>query len=1000
MASHIAQIRGEGFADYTVRPSGQRDSYSAIVFLEPLSGRNLRAFGYDMFAEPVRRAAMEQASDTGRAALSGKVILVQETDAEVQAGTLMYVPVYRRGAQIDSPEARRAALLGWVYSPFRMNDLMRGILSAWQDEKGKGVDLHIYDGDTAREAALMFDGNASRSTHADPFIVQQKIDLNGRAWLLEFHQPEPVSVTALWPAWLVLLSGFALSGLLFGLLRSLLHTRQNADRIAARLTAELHQHERWLAESEERSKFALDGSGLGVWDWQLGNDTVYFSHFWKAMLGYQDHEIGNDLNEWRSRCHPDDWAATEAAVKAALAGDTPYYDNEHRLRCKDGSYKWIRDRGMVVARDAQGRPLRMIGTHSDISEYRRLMNEREEYFKFFKLSTEPMCIADPFGCFKRVNPAFAQLMNCAEDELIARPFIDFVHPDDREATRREMELQVAERPTLQFENRYVRADGSVLDLAWVAYFDKTEGVTYATARDVTASKLSEARIRRLTQLYAALSHCNSAIVRCTSRRELFAKVCQVVVDDGGMALAWMGTVDEATGSVVSAAQYGSGQPYLDGIEISVRPESPYGHGPTGRAIRENQPVWLERFMENPATAKWHERAAPYGWKSSAALPISCAGKVVGALTFYSQELVEFDAEVRALLLEMAADVSHALDVFDSKERAQKYQETLLEAEHRFRCLVEQSLAGAYIVQNGRFVYVNPRCAELLGYQDPTLLFGHDLLSTVAPKDRAQISTQIRRLITGEQSSFEAVFTVLRMDGSTLDVGANSSAAVYQGRPAMIGLMQDVGNKRIAEEHISRYTRQLEKNFMQTVGLATTLSEMRDPYTVGHERRVAELAVAIGREMGLDKDRLEGLRVGGYLHDVGKMVVPVEILVKPTRLTPYEYALIKEHPKAGYEVLKDVDFPWPVAQIAYQHHERMDGSGYPRGLKGEEIMLEARIAAVADVIESMASHRPYRAGLGIEVALAEIEKGRGSLFDPRVVDVALALFREKGYVLPD
>ena len=145
---------------------------------------------------------------------------------------------------------------------------------------------------------------------------------------------------------------------------------------------------------------------------------------------------------------------------------------------------------------------------------------------------------------------------------------------------------------------------------------------------------------------------------------------------------------------------------------------------------------------------------------------------------------------------------------------------------------------------------------------------------------------------------------------------------------------------------------------------------------------------------------EGLRVGGYLHDVGKMVVPVEILVKPTRLTPYEYALIKEHPKAGYEVLKDVDFPWPVAQIAYQHHERMDGSGYPRGLKGEEIMLEARIAAVADVIESMASHRPYRAGLGIDVALAEIEKGRGSLFDPRVVDVALALFREKGYVLPD
>jgi len=175
--------------------------------------------------------------------------------------------------------------------------------------------------------------------------------------------------------------------------------------------------------------------------------------------------------------------------------------------------------------------------------------------------------------------------------------------------------------------------------------------------------------------------------------------------------------------------------------------------------------------------------------------------------------------------------------------------------------------------------------------------------------------------------------------------------------------------------------------------------MRDPYTAGHERRVAELAVAIGAELGFDTHRQEGLRVAGHLHDVGKMAVPVELLVKPTRLSAAEFELVKAHPQAGYEILKDVEFPWPVAQVALQHHERVDGGGYPQGLQGNAILLEARIVAVADVVESMASHRPYRPGLGIDKALAEIERGRGSAYDAQVVDACLRLFCGKGYVIP-
>jgi HD-GYP domain-containing protein (c-di-GMP phosphodiesterase class II) len=197
-----------------------------------------------------------------------------------------------------------------------------------------------------------------------------------------------------------------------------------------------------------------------------------------------------------------------------------------------------------------------------------------------------------------------------------------------------------------------------------------------------------------------------------------------------------------------------------------------------------------------------------------------------------------------------------------------------------------------------------------------------------------------------------------------------------------------------------YVAQLETAFMSTVEVATTLSEMRDPYTAGHERRVAEIAVAIGAELGFDARRLEGLRVAGHLHDIGKITVPTEILAKPGKLSPIEYQLIKGHAQASYDVLKDVKFPsWPVAQIALQHHERMDGTGYPQGLKGEAILLEARIMAVADVVEAMSSHRPYRPGLGIDKALAEIERGRGTAYDADAADACLRLFREKRYQLP-
>jgi putative nucleotidyltransferase with HDIG domain len=175
-------------------------------------------------------------------------------------------------------------------------------------------------------------------------------------------------------------------------------------------------------------------------------------------------------------------------------------------------------------------------------------------------------------------------------------------------------------------------------------------------------------------------------------------------------------------------------------------------------------------------------------------------------------------------------------------------------------------------------------------------------------------------------------------------------------------------------------------------------EMRDPYTSGHQQRVASIAKAIAKEMGMPKEQIEGILMAGLIHDLGKIAIPAEILAKPGPITETEFELIKSHPDVGYEILKNIEFPWPIAHIVLQHHERIDGSGYPSGLSGNQILMEAKILGVADVVEAMASHRPYRPALGIDVALQEISKNSGLLYDPDVADACLTIFRQKGFKL--
>jgi PAS domain S-box-containing protein len=336
---------------------------------------------------------------------------------------------------------------------------------------------------------------------------------------------------------------------------------------------------------------------------------------------------------------------------------------------------------------------------------------------------------------------------------------------------------------------------------------------------------------------------------------------------------------------------------------------------------------------------------------------------------------------------------------DITER-KKIEQKLRDEEQRFRTLTEQSSDIIVLVnREGVIIYENPAVDRILGLNHEERV-GKNILENLHPDDLHTVTKAFNALIGDKNASPQRDEIRLRhVDGSWRNfevVGSNlTQENIVQ---AIIINLRDITERKRAEEKLKQTLDSLKNAVGTTIQVLVSALESRDPYTAGHQTRSANLACAIATELGLAQDKIEGIRLAGSIHDIGKLSIPAEILTKPTKLTNLEFSLIKEHSQCGYEMLKNVESPWPLAEIIHQHHERMDGSGYPGSLKGDAIILEACIIAVADVVEAMASHRPYRASLGIEAALAEIEKNKGILYDVAVADACLRLFREKGYQL--
>lgn len=307
-----------------------------------------------------------------------------------------------------------------------------------------------------------------------------------------------------------------------------------------------------------------------------------------------------------------------------------------------------------------------------------------------------------------------------------------------------------------------------------------------------------------------------------------------------------------------------------------------------------------------------------------------------------------------------------------------------------------ALPWTYDITNDRFTFLGEQIKTMLGVRPDTISHMKDWLKLIHPDDRKR-TAKFAIEKTQEGSHYEVEHRMKLADGSWMWVRNVISVELEQNKPAgLSGFMFDMNEKIKIREALEKSREQLKSSLIGTVIAVSRAVGARDPYTAGHQQRVSQLSRAIGQEMGLDAAQIDGLRMGATIHDIGKIYLPAEILSKPTKLTDVEYALIKSHAQVGYDILKDITFPWPVADIAYQHHERLNGSGYPQGLKGDEICLEARIVAVADVVEAISSHRPYRATLGFDAALQEIKKHRAQWYDPAAVDACLFLFRNNKF----
>jgi PAS domain S-box-containing protein len=411
-------------------------------------------------------------------------------------------------------------------------------------------------------------------------------------------------------------------------------------------------------------------------------------------------------------------------------------------------------------------------------------------------------------------------------------------------------------------------------------------------------------------------------------------------------------------------------------------------------IKGYEVVHIPDVSQLPNEARAERKAfEQQGIQSLVAVPIMTVDAAMGFIGFESCRSTKTWPENIVALLKIVGEL------FAFALSRKQVTEALRQSQSKYRVLFEYANDAIFLIKDGRYADCNTKAVSMLGCPREQIIGcpTQDFSPPIQPDGRdskIELRKRERLALFGKPQFFEWKYR--RLDQSLFDAEVSLNRVDVGDEVFLQMIVRDITGRKRAEERHEHTLLNLQKAMSGTIQIIAHVVETRDAYTAGHQTRVADLARSIAVEMGLRPEMIEGIRMAGVIHDIGKISVPAEILAKPGELRPKEFELIKDHPQTGYDILRDVEFPWPIAGIILQHHERMDGSGYPGGLKGDAILPEAKIIAVADVVEAIASHRPYRPARGIDVALEEIEKNKGRLYDAEVVEACLRLFREKDY----
>lgn len=643
--------------------------------------------------------------------------------------------------------------------------------------------------------------------------------------------------------------------------------------------------------------------------------------------------------------------------------------------------------------------------------------------------------------FRYVNPAMAEVFGYRIEEVADGLQVgDLVHPEDQSFVMHNLHRRLeGKTESLHYEFRGVRKDGSVIDCEVLGRILEYQGepAVIGTLLDITDRKRHEREANKANRALKVFSECNQMLVRTQDEAELLNEVCRILVEDGGYLLAWVGLAEQDQKKTVRpVAQAGYEEGYLDTVDITWA-DTQRGRGPTGTAIRTGQPVIAKDILTDPNFAPWRTEAIKRGYAASISLPLFASGAPLGALNIYAKEQDAFDAREVRLLKELSDDLAYGMVTLRTRVKQKQAEErirrqlTHLSALRKIDAAIAENLdlqltLDILLDHVTHLLAVDAADVLQLKPHTQSLVCISGYGSGSSNREPSRLSRQAG-LAEGVVNEHRIIFSDLMNEKKSSDQAkllADEGFVAYLGLPLIakgeikgvlevfnrtsldpdpewMNFLTTLAGQAAIAIHNNELLRDLiSMNLELSHAYETTIEgwsralDLRDKETEGHSKRVTEMTLLIAQAMGMSEEELAHVRYGALLHDIGKMGVPDRILLKPGALSEQEWEIMRRHPTYAYQLLFPISYLHPALDIPYCHHEKWDGTGYPRRLKGEEIPLAARIFAVVDVWDALLSDRPYRRAWSEEKAIEFVREQTGKHFDPRVVEVFLQMTGSK------